>query len=235
MAGCKSQWSQKFQIIVDGPEPVQDGSGGSAMNQCEDREEGAPPSKTTLPEQQYRPDSPGPGPSCMSFKSDRSKGRYIDFKDGHQSDHQKVKHERPDSPGPGPGPSCVSLKSDWSVDRPINFKEGEICDEQRVQQQRSEVPIGQSAQQHQTQLDSIFMLLQENMISFVKEQLKEIQRVLSPDEPEYLESPREDEDEEQRRSREAFLKITVNFLRRMKQEELADCLQRRWTMVESRG
>uniref|UniRef100_A0A665TN27 NACHT domain-containing protein n=1 Tax=Echeneis naucrates TaxID=173247 RepID=A0A665TN27_ECHNA len=32
-------------------------------------------------------------------------------------------------------------------------------------------------------------------------------------------------DEEQRRSREAFLKITVNFLRRMKQEELADCLQ----------
>uniref|UniRef100_A0A665TPL9 NACHT domain-containing protein n=1 Tax=Echeneis naucrates TaxID=173247 RepID=A0A665TPL9_ECHNA len=34
-------------------------------------------------------------------------------------------------------------------------------------------------------------------------------------------------DEELRRSREAFLKITVNFLRRMKQEELADCLQSR--------
>ncbi|KAI3365042.1 hypothetical protein L3Q82_010098, partial [Scortum barcoo] len=34
------------------------------------------------------------------------------------------------------------------------------------------------------------------------------------------------EDEEQRRSsREAFLKITLDFLRRMKQEELADCLQ----------
>ncbi|XP_029380551.1 NACHT, LRR and PYD domains-containing protein 3-like [Echeneis naucrates] len=32
-------------------------------------------------------------------------------------------------------------------------------------------------------------------------------------------------DEEQRRSREAFLKITVNFLRRMKQDELVDCLQ----------
>uniref|UniRef100_A0A3Q1HUD9 NACHT domain-containing protein n=1 Tax=Anabas testudineus TaxID=64144 RepID=A0A3Q1HUD9_ANATE len=47
-----------------------------------------------------------------------------------------------------------------------------------------------------------------------------------------LESQREDEevldgeDEEQRRSsREAFLKMTLNFLRRMKQEELADCLQ----------
>ncbi|CAJ1055936.1 NLR family CARD domain-containing protein 3-like [Xyrichtys novacula] len=224
--------------------------GGSAMNQCEDREEGAPPSKTTLwgehesqtkaqrPEKQSRPDSPGPGPgpSCVSLKSDWSMGRHIDFKDGHQSDHQKVKHERPDSPGPGPGPgpSCVSLKSDRSMYRPINFKEGDICDEQRVQQQRSEVPIGQSAQQHQTQLDSIFMLLQENMISFVKEQLKEIQRVLSPDEPEYLESQREDEDEEQRRSREAFLKITVNFLRRMKQEELADCLQSRSAAAECR-
>ncbi|CAJ1081138.1 protein NLRC3-like [Xyrichtys novacula] len=150
-------------------------------------------------------------------------GRLIDLKDGHQSDRQKVKHERPDSSGPGP--SCVSLKSDRSVFRSILFSEGEICDEQRVQQQRSEVPNGQSAQQHQTQLDSIFMLLQENMISFVKEQLKEIQRALSPDEPECLESQREDEDEEQKRSREAFLKITVNFLKRMKQEELADSLQ----------
>ncbi|CAJ1055420.1 protein NLRC3-like [Xyrichtys novacula] len=214
------------------------------MNECEDREEGPPPSKTTLwgehesqtksqrPEQQYRPDSPGPGPSCVSFRSDWSKGVIIDFQDGHQSDHQKVKHERPGSPGPEP--SCLSLKSDRSMIEPFNFKEGEICDEQRIQQQRSQVPIGQSAQQHQTQLDSILMLLQENMISFVKEQLKEIQRVLSPDEPECLESPREDEDEEQRRSREAFLKITLHFLRRMKQEELADSLQRRSAAAKCR-
>ncbi|XP_074551225.1 protein NLRC3-like [Halichoeres trimaculatus] len=71
------------------------------------------------------------------------------------------------------------------------------------------------------------MLLQENIISFVKSQLKEIQRTLSPDYPECFESQRENEDEEQRRSREAFLKITLHFLRRMKQEELADCLQSR--------
>uniref|UniRef100_A0A3Q1HV42 NACHT domain-containing protein n=1 Tax=Anabas testudineus TaxID=64144 RepID=A0A3Q1HV42_ANATE len=64
-------------------------------------------------------------------------------------------------------------------------------------------------------------------------ELKKIQKVLSPDYPQCLDSQREDEevlygdDEEQRRSsREAFLKITLNFLRRMKQEELADCLQR---------
>ncbi|XP_078032431.1 NLR family CARD domain-containing protein 3-like isoform X1 [Epinephelus lanceolatus] len=81
------------------------------------------------------------------------------------------------------------------------------------------------------------MLLEENILTFVKNELKKIQKVLSSDYPECLESQREDEeglevldgeDEEQRRSsREAFLKITLNFLRRMKQEELADCLQSR--------
>ncbi|XP_053176341.1 NLR family CARD domain-containing protein 3-like, partial [Scomber japonicus] len=98
--------------------------------------------------------------------------------------------------------------------------------------QSSEVPSDQSAQQHQTQLDSIFMLLEENIVTFVKNELKRVQRDLSPDDPECLESQSEDEEvldreeEEQRRSsREAFLKITVHFLRRMKQEELAERLQ----------
>ncbi|XP_074533254.1 uncharacterized protein LOC141796178 [Halichoeres trimaculatus] len=153
--------------------------GGSAMDQCEDREEGAPPSKT-LPlcgdqesqtraqspeQQQHGPDSPGPAPSCVSLKSDLSKDWFIDFKAVHQSDGPKVKHQRPDSPGPGP--SCVSLKSDWSIGIGEDFKSPETCVDERIQ--RSEAPIGQSAQQHHTQLDdSILMLLQENIISFVK-------------------------------------------------------------------
>ncbi|XP_075334205.1 NLR family CARD domain-containing protein 3-like [Odontesthes bonariensis] len=69
------------------------------------------------------------------------------------------------------------------------------------------------------------MLLEDNMLTFVKEELKKMQKVLSPDYPECLESQREGEDEEQRSSREALVKITVHFLRRMKQEELADRLQ----------
>ncbi|KAM6893616.1 NACHT, LRR and PYD domains-containing protein 3-like [Xenentodon cancila] len=60
---------------------------------------------------------------------------------------------------------------------------------------------------------------------FVKNELNKIKKTLSPDYPESLENLLEGEDEEQRRSREAFVKITVNFLRRMKQEELAECLQ----------
>ncbi len=78
----------------------------------------------------------------------------------------------------------------------------------------------------------MFQLLEENIVSFVKNELKKFQRVLRPDYPECLGRQREDEevfdgeDEEQRgSSREAFLKITLHFLRRMKQEELANCLQ----------
>uniref|UniRef100_UPI000D323BE1 protein NLRC3 n=1 Tax=Maylandia zebra TaxID=106582 RepID=UPI000D323BE1 len=93
------------------------------------------------------------------------------------------------------------------------------------EQQSSEVPSGQSAQQHQTQLDSIFMLLEDNIITFVKNELKKLQKALNPNKPQCLEFQRED-DEQRRNSREAFVKITVDFLRRMKQEELADRLQR---------
>ncbi|MEQ2170176.1 hypothetical protein GOODEAATRI_032664, partial [Goodea atripinnis] len=75
-------------------------------------------------------------------------------------------------------------------------------------------------------------LLEDNIVTFVKNELKKIQKVVSLDYPEGLESQWEDEevlegeDEEQRRSsREAFEKITLNFLRKMKQEELAERLQ----------
>uniref|UniRef100_A0A665TCK3 NACHT domain-containing protein n=1 Tax=Echeneis naucrates TaxID=173247 RepID=A0A665TCK3_ECHNA len=69
------------------------------------------------------------------------------------------------------------------------------------------------------------MLLEENIVCFVKNELKKIKRSLSPDYQQFMRNEDDEADEEQRRSREAFLKITVNFLRRMKQEELADCLQ----------
>uniref|UniRef100_A0A3Q1J229 B30.2/SPRY domain-containing protein n=1 Tax=Anabas testudineus TaxID=64144 RepID=A0A3Q1J229_ANATE len=139
-----------------------------------------------------------------------------------------MQQQSPDSPEP----SWVSMNSDWSMDHHITFNVKQPVD-RRVQQQSSEVHRDQSDQQHQPDLDSVFMLLEENIVTFVKNELKKIHKVLSPDYPQCLESQREDEevldgeDEEQRRSsREAFVKITLNFLRGMKQEELADCLQR---------
>ncbi|XP_044227202.1 NLR family CARD domain-containing protein 3-like [Thunnus albacares] len=211
------------------------------MDQCEDREEGVPPSKRRRRREHdsqtkaQRPDSagpgPGPGPSCVSMKSDRSMGKPIWFKPGQPADG-RIQQQRPDSPGPEP--SCVSFKSDRSKEDFVTFKGGRPSADQIVDQESSEVPSGQSAQQHQTPLDSIFMLLEENIFTFVKNELKKMQKVLSPDYQECLESQKEDaevldgEEEEQRRnSRDAFLKITLLFLRRMKQEELADRLQSR--------
>ncbi|XP_077952848.1 protein NLRC3-like isoform X2 [Gasterosteus aculeatus] len=120
------------------------------------------------------------------------------------------------------------MKSDRSKGRRINFKDGRRSYDPEEDQESSEVPTGPSAQQHQTHLDSIFMLLEENILTFVKNELKKIQKVMSSDYPECLENEDEEVlDEEQRRSREAFVKISVHFLRRMKQEELAERLQSR--------
>ncbi|XP_076580304.1 NACHT, LRR and PYD domains-containing protein 6-like [Chaetodon auriga] len=188
-----------------------------------------------------RPASAGPGcgsdsgygPSCVSLKSDGSMGRLHDFK-GDQPSAAKRIYGRPASDGPGCGsdsgygPSCVSLKSDGSMGRLHDFKGDRPSAAKRVHHESSEVPSGQSAQQHQTHLDSIFMLLEENIVSFVRNELKKIKTVLSPDDPECLESQGEDDDddaEQRRSSREAFLKITLHFLRRMEEEELAERLQ----------
>ncbi|KAL4009653.1 hypothetical protein ACER0C_003505 [Sarotherodon galilaeus] len=74
--------------------------------------------------------------------------------------------------------------------------------------------------------DILFQLLEDDIITFVKNELKKIQKVLSPDYTGCLENQRDDDDEQHwRSSREAFVKITVDFMRRMKQEELADHLQ----------
>ncbi|KAL4009079.1 hypothetical protein ACER0C_002931 [Sarotherodon galilaeus] len=170
------------------------------MDQCEDREEGVPPSKSTL---------------CGEHESQTKAQR--------KKRGTKCKHE--------PEPSSVSLQSDGSKEAIIHFKVQPVSaaesfyinDNTLVDQQSSEVPSGQSAQQHQTQLDSIFMLLEDNIITFVKTELKKIQKALNPNKPQCLEFQREDD--EQRSSREAFVKITVDFLRRMKQQELADRLQ----------
>ena len=67
--------------------------------------------------------------------------------------------------------------------------------------------------------------LEDNIVTFVKNELKKMKKVVSTDYPESFESQREDEDEEQKSIREAFMKITIKFLRRMNQENLADRLE----------
>ncbi|XP_077953014.1 uncharacterized protein LOC120812009 isoform X11 [Gasterosteus aculeatus] len=205
----------------------------SAMNQAEDPEEGVPPSEAPLcgehdsqtkAQRTHQRPGPGPGPSCVSMKSNRSMNNPLNFKDVGPSVDASSHQRR----GKSPEPRCLSMKSDQSIDRYIDFKDGRRSNDPEEDQESSEVPTGPSAQQHQTHLDSIFMLLEENILTFVKNELKKIQKVVSSDYPECLEKDDEEElDEEQRRSREAFVKISVHFLRRMKQEELAERLQSR--------
>ncbi|KAM9313563.1 protein NLRC3-like isoform 3-T5 [Pholidichthys leucotaenia] len=157
--------------------------------------------------EQHTGPGPGPGPSCVSIRSDWSKGLPFNFNRDHDDPGQRIHQQRADPPRPGP--SCVSMKSDKSKDGFINFS-----DDQRDDHQNSEPPP--------SDLDSILMLLEQNMISFVKNELKKIQKLLSQREDEEV---LEGEDEDQRRNRESFLMITVDFLRRMKQEKLADLLK----------
>ncbi|KAM9471520.1 NLR family CARD domain-containing protein 3-like isoform 1-T2 [Salvelinus alpinus] len=142
-----------------------------------------------------------------------------------------IKQERPASPVP----SCVSMKSDRSMEPPIYFRQGNFSTERRNQQERSESEIlsGQSSLSHQTDLASIFSLLEENIMTFVKNELKTFKRILSPELPEGFESQKQDkevvdaEDERQESSaREGALKITLHILRKMNQKELADTLEK---------
>uniref|UniRef100_A0A3P8RVF1 NACHT domain-containing protein n=1 Tax=Amphiprion percula TaxID=161767 RepID=A0A3P8RVF1_AMPPE len=199
------------------------------QNKAERKEPGSEPEPESEPEPGSGSEpEPGPesepAPSCVSFKSDQSKEHEFEFKSNPSS--KKRIHQNPE---PGPEPSSVSMKSDRSKIGLFDLTRQKLSAVMKVEQQNSEVPRAQSVQQHH--LDSIFMLLEDNMVTFVKKELKKMQKVVSPDYPECSESQREDEeelegdDEDQRSSREMFQQITVLFLRRMKQEKLADCLQ----------
>ncbi|XP_078796793.1 NACHT, LRR and PYD domains-containing protein 3-like isoform X1 [Oryzias latipes] len=199
------------------------------MDQWEEPQEGAPPSKgrdgNHDNQSKAQRNQPGLGSSRGSFRSDKSKGWTPDFKvirPGVEQGQQVTQRVQ------SAASRCGSMKSDRSKGKPPDFRTEPGPTGSQLDQQSSETPSGPSVQQHQTQLDSIFLLLEDNIVTFVKKELKKIQKLLSHREDE---EELEDEDEEQRSSRESVMKITVNFLRRMKQEELADGLQIRSAAV----
>ncbi|XP_078797035.1 protein NLRC3-like isoform X4 [Oryzias latipes] len=102
------------------------------MDQWEEPQEGAPPSRSRDGnhdnQSKAQRNKPGPGSgcgsgpgsgsesSCGSFRSDRSKGLIPNFKAIHPGVEQN-QH------GPGPGSSCGSFRSDWSKGLPPDFKD----------------------------------------------------------------------------------------------------------------
>ncbi|XP_055079187.1 NACHT, LRR and PYD domains-containing protein 3-like isoform X3 [Periophthalmus magnuspinnatus] len=197
----------------------------SSVSLKSDRSIDPPPAfREAPPEDQstYNMDPPGPGPgskprpapSSVSLKSDRSKTPPPEFREAppeDQSDSSDSSSYNMDPPGPGPGskprpaPSSVSLKSDHSKDPPPAFRETPPED------QREPGP--------KEQLDAIFRRLEEQVLRFVQQQLQRLHRLLASDYPECSESEEEE-------SREV-LNITLDFLKRMDQEHLAQCLLNR--------
>uniref|UniRef100_A0A087XT13 NACHT domain-containing protein n=2 Tax=Poecilia formosa TaxID=48698 RepID=A0A087XT13_POEFO len=156
---------------------------------------------------------------------------------GISSDLSKDSSEKPSSSDRiHQEPSCVSFRSDFSKDRVPNFS-SEVPSPEKLDEQSSEVPSGQSEQ-----LDSTFKLLKEKIVTYVNGELKTIQDVLDPNNTECLDSPwefdevSEDEDEELNKSnKEALLKLTLNFLKKMKKKNLANRLKNKlYTSVSQR-
>ncbi|KAL4000621.1 hypothetical protein ACER0C_005920 [Sarotherodon galilaeus] len=201
------------------------------MDQCEHREEGVSPSESTLCGEQenhtkaqsfYQKTRVPPSPTSVSLKSNQSMIQPIIFKDEGKHARHRINKENPLSTSL----SCVSMKSDRSMIQPITFPNRQQSVDAGVLQS-SETLSGRS------DLDSIFTMLEKNMFGFLRNELKKMRKVVLSDYPEWLECQREDEevleaeDKEQRSSRESFLNITLHFLRRMKEEKLAECLQSR--------
>ncbi|XP_072312893.1 NLR family CARD domain-containing protein 3-like [Eucyclogobius newberryi] len=110
-------------------------------------------------------------------------------------------------------PTCDSLHDkSTKLLKPLNS--GSPEDDPRyhiLNDSRSKLP--------QTELDAVFKCLEEDIVRFVLKQLQWHYRLLASDYPECSES------ESEQSSREAVLNITLDFLKRMDQEHLADRLR----------
>ncbi|GLD49901.1 protein NLRC3-like isoform X1, partial [Lates japonicus] len=190
---------------------------GTIMNQSEETEEGVHLTTTTLhgeadiqtepqsQQQQHGEDSPRPGPSSESVRSDFSMDVNVDSSD-QQQEHGEDSSE--------PGPSSESIRSDISKEIIIDFSIGKDM---------SEVDSVQPAQEPPTELDVIFSEVKRNIDAFVEDQIRQRHQEVLNSNSQHLETQREDDGG----SRGAFLKILVHFLKDVKQEELANILQNR--------
>ncbi|XP_062386701.1 NACHT, LRR and PYD domains-containing protein 3-like isoform X2 [Sardina pilchardus] len=201
----------------------------------------------TSPTQKQKPNSPAP--SCVSMKSHQSKDQDINFRVGEsRPDASQTQKGRPDSPAP----SCVSMKSDLSKDQDINFRGGDLSPVQAKRScspvpscvsmksdhfelklegrpdpgiQLEEETVNPSLSRcYENELSTIFKELEYKVITFMKNELKRLKKLLSPD---YPESPCDEEEgeEDQRDARDGALKIAVHTLRSMKQDILAQQLE----------
>ncbi|XP_055017211.1 NACHT, LRR and PYD domains-containing protein 3-like isoform X4 [Boleophthalmus pectinirostris] len=152
--------------------------------------------------------------SAESVRSDDSKGLppvFSDFIDPRSTLTLKSDDSKGLPPVFREPPSTLSLKSNDSKGLPPVFSE-------------LPAPLDESLKGGPTltELDAIFRILEQQVLSFVQQQLQRLHRLLASDYPEFSEV-----EEEELSSREAVLNITLDFLKRMNQEHLAQRLLNR--------
>ncbi|XP_030609061.1 protein NLRC3-like [Archocentrus centrarchus] len=164
----------------------------------------------------HKPDFSEPEHSLVSRKS---KDAIIVFKGG-----KSPAIEKSDDPEPEPG-----LSSTYKRKRKRRSSKNDPTKVKRVKSSAVEKAVQPDSDlEGETDLGPVFQRLEDSIVTFVKNELKKTLNYLNPESSESHEEDEEvleGEDEAQRINAEAFLKITVNFLRRMKQETLADRLQ----------
>ncbi|XP_041831395.1 NLR family CARD domain-containing protein 3-like isoform X2 [Melanotaenia boesemani] len=162
---------------------------------------------------------------------------------GHESkDQRKMLQHGHDSAGPEsePEPSCVSLKSDRSIQLPINFK-GTLPSEMNIHQQQpaSSVLSCVSMKSDASMMEPLsfkkrnqFVFNRAQFVPQNQEDQNAIIRALKEIGNQINENQRKKEvrvpmnEEQYRKIEKLFLKLSVDFLGRMKQDEFADRLQK---------
>ncbi|KAJ0061397.1 hypothetical protein NL108_018299 [Boleophthalmus pectinirostris] len=176
-----------------------------------------------------------PGPRSQSLKSDRSMVLPLVFK---QKDQTRTR----DTDSSRPGPRSQSLKSDRSMVPPLVFKRkmktrtSDCSMDQKAffsqeppethsrpdpspdpSPEPREDPEGPESQSSESEVDEVFQVLEEQVLRFVQQQLQRLHRLLASDYPECSESEEEESSE--------VLNITLDFLKKMDKEHLAQRLR----------
>ncbi|XP_048861484.1 NACHT, LRR and PYD domains-containing protein 12-like isoform X2 [Brienomyrus brachyistius] len=143
---------------------------------------------------------------------------------------ESVPMERADSPVP----SFLSMKSDRSMDRPLVFREGPFPTDQRDQMEECSSDL-----HDKSGLSSILKSLEEKAMKFLKDELETLMMYLDENYPECSEPQLEEDNDldcdgqtQKTSVREVALKITLYILRTLKQNDLADMLEKRQLMLQ---
>uniref|UniRef100_A0A8C5GYE6 NLR family CARD domain-containing protein 3-like n=1 Tax=Gouania willdenowi TaxID=441366 RepID=A0A8C5GYE6_GOUWI len=151
-------------------------------------------------------------PSCVSYKSNQSMDHPLVF---NQKEFSKIVQKTEDSSSP----SCVSYRSDQSMDHPLVF---------------TQEMFSKGHKRTSMNINSTFKNLEKTFDRFVSIELKKLKSQVLDCEDEDEDGDDSFEGIEMEKTREAFMCMTLQFLRGMEQEELADTLEKKRLVSISR-